>query len=195
MSDREAIVELLRAADTGIMDVRVVHAAEEQKGRPAPRTRLYFKHKTGEAETAWLPLEVESAGTVTLLDLAIRLVPVLRTGGLLCIDEIEASLHPMLAGALLQLFCDTQTNPKGAQLIFTTHDTNLLGNSLGVGPLRRDQIWFTEKDEQGATHLYPLTDFHPRKEENLERGYLQGRYGAVPYLGDLVAEKANGQAT
>jgi AAA15 family ATPase/GTPase len=70
--------------------------------------------------------------------------------------------------------------------MFTTHDTNLLGNVLGEPPLRRDQIWFTEKDQTGATKLYPLSDFHPRKEENLERGYLQGRYGAIPFLGELV---------
>ena len=70
--------------------------------------------------------------------------------------------------------------------VFTTHDTNLLGNVVGEPPLRRDQIWFTEKDKAGATHLYPLTDFHPRTQENLERGYLQGRYGAVPFLGRLA---------
>ena len=74
----------------------------------------------------------------------------------------------------------------GGQLIFTTHDTNLLGSLLGEPPLRRDQVWFTEKDQAGRSHLYPLTDFHPRKEENLERGYLQGRYGAVPFLNALV---------
>jgi len=131
-------------------------------------------------------LEWESAGTVTLLGLATRLVRLLRHGGLFCIDELEASLHPALGLELLRLFQDPRHNPKGAQLLFTTHDTNLLGNVLGEPPLRRDQIWFTEKDKAGATHLYPLTDFHPRKEENLERGYLQGRYGAIPFLGQLV---------
>lgn len=70
--------------------------------------------------------------------------------------------------------------------MFATHDTNLLGSIVGQPALRRDQVWFTEKDDTGATHLYPLTDFHPRKEENLARGYLQGRYGAIPYLGALV---------
>jgi predicted ATPase len=188
-NDREAIVRLLQAADTGIVDVRVDRAPDEPRGRTAPRVTLFFKHKTSDPESAWLPMDVESAGTVALLDLAIRLVPTLRTGGILCVDEIESSLHPMLAGALLRLFCNRETNANGAQLIFTTHDTNLLGNVLGVEPLRRDQIWFTEKDESGASHLYPLTDFHPRREENLERGYLQGRYGAVPFLGDLVSSR------
>jgi len=102
------------------------------------------------------------------------------------IDELERSLHPLLASRLVQLFNDPTTNPKHAQLLFSTHDTNLLGTTLGEPVLRRDQVWLTEKDPQGATVLYPLTDYKPRKAENLERGYLQGRYGAIPFLGDLA---------
>ena len=190
---REAILELLRAADTGIVDLKV---EELDPGRSLgsriqhPRLRLQFCHKSEEPEhgRTWLPLEVESAGTVALVELAPQLLRALRNGGLVCIDEMEASLHPMLGLALLRLFQNPRQNVKGAQLLFTTHDTNLLGNALGEAPLRRDQIWFTEKDASGAAHLYPLTDFHPRKQENLERGYLQGRYGAIPYLGELAAE-------
>lgn len=111
----------------------------------------------------------------------------LEHGSLLAIDELEASLHPMLALEIVRLFNDPEQNPNGAQLIFTTHDTNLLGGILDEPALGRDQVWFTEKDRGGATHLYPLTDFHPRAEENLERGYLQGRYGAIPFLGRLVS--------
>lgn len=199
--EREAILELLRTADTGIVDLRV---EELDSGRSMgariqrPRYRLHFCHKAeaSEHERAWLPLEVESAGTVALVELAPHLIRALRNGSLVCIDEMEASLHPMLGLALLRLFQNPQQNAKGAQLIFTTHDTNLLGNALGEAPLRRDQIWFTEKDDGGASHLYPLTDFHPRKQENLERGYLQGRYGAIPYLGELTTDPtpALGQA-
>jgi AAA15 family ATPase/GTPase len=93
------------------------------------------------------------------------------------------------------MFNDPARNPNGAQLVFTTHDTHLLGTIVGEPVLRRDQVWFTEKDDNGATHLYPLTEFHPRKEENLERGYLQGRYGAVPFLGELVHEADSGEAS
>ncbi len=103
----------------------------------------------------------------------------------MCIDELEASLHPAIALELVRLFNDPTRNPKGAQLLFTTHDTNLLGRTLGDSPLRRDQVWFTEKARDGATALFALTDFYPRKEEDLERGYLQGRYGAIPFLGGL----------
>ena len=86
---------------------------------------------------------------------------------------------------IIRLFNSPTSNPRNAQLLFTTHDTNLLGTTLGDPPLRRDQVWFTEKDKEGATTLYPLTDFHPRKSENLERGYLQGRYGTIPFLGNF----------
>ncbi len=121
----------------------------------------------------------ESEGTLALFGL---LGPVLRateSGGTMCVDELDASLHPLLALEVVRLFNNPTLNPRGAQIIFTTHDTNILDRAS----LRRDQIWFTEKDAEGGTHLYPLTDFKPRKNENLERGYLQGRYGAVPFIG------------
>ena len=83
------------------------------------------------------------------------------------IDELEASLHPSLAQHIVQLFNDPESNPMNAQLIFTTHDTNLLGTTVGEPALRRDQVWLTEKNGEGATVLYPLTDYKPRKPENL----------------------------
>jgi AAA15 family ATPase/GTPase len=185
-------VAFLRAADTGIVDLRV-----ERHEEPSPpgssirgnyfRTVVSFRHKGADDEgRSWLPLEAESSGTNRMLEIATRIVPVLRHGGLLCVDELEASLHPMLALEVLRTFHDPNRNPRRAQLLFTTHDTNLLGNVAAEPLLGRDQVWFTEKDDEGATHLYPLTDFHSRGAENIERGYLQGRYGAVPFLGKLV---------
>jgi hypothetical protein len=197
--EREALLRLIQAADVGIVDIQV---ERERTGsrfsmggaiRPLVRTNFLLRHKTNGPEEVWLPLEWESAGTITLLSIAAQILAALRSGSLFCVDELEASLHPMVALQIVRLFNDPAHNPRGAQLVFTTHDTNLLGNVLGDPPLRRDQIWFTEKDETGATKLYPLTDFHPRKEENLERGYLQGRYGAVPFLGQLVAPPADGE--
>ncbi len=87
--------------------------------------------------------------------------------------------------SLVSLFCSNETNPEGAQLIFTTQDTNMLDKAL----LRRDQIWFTEKDGQGASHLYSLAEFKEpvRNDADYERNYIKGRYGAVPYLGDLTS--------
>ena len=190
--DRKALVRLLNAADTGIVDIKIDEreGPGQRRGGGLYRRRpaLLFKHHSASGREAWLPLEAQSAGTITLLEIGLRLIKCLQRGGVLCVDELEASLHPILALELLRLFHDPAENPARAQLLFTTHDTNLLGNILGASPLRRDQIWFTEKDRDGATHLYPLTDFHPRKEENVERGYLQGRYGAVPLLGKLVGE-------
>lgn len=211
MDDRErerqrgSVLRLLQAADLGIQDIKVRGPAEANEPEQAQfeasgtirlsraalarrrgRGDLVFLHRSADGQGAWLPLAAESAGTVTLLGMAMLVVDVLGRGAVLGIDELEASLHPMLALELLRLFHDPAHNPRGAQLIFTTHDTNLLGNVVGERPLRRDQVWFTEKDEAGATHLYPLTDFQPRKEENLERGYLQGRYGAIPCLGELL---------
>lgn len=180
-SDRASLLNLLQAADTGITDVRVEgHGSDYTRRR---EYQLWFEHR-GTHDNAWLPLEAQSSGTRTLLDIGALAFPVLRSGAVLCVDELEASLHPMLAYRLVRLFQDPQSNPRNAQLLFTTHDTNLIG-TIETSPLRRDQIWFTEKDQGGATKLYPLSDFKPRKDENLERGYLQGRYGAIPFLGDL----------
>jgi predicted ATPase len=207
-ADRDAIMQLLQGADTGIVDVRVEPAREEELdldlgvqqdttlralGSRWKAPTMVFRHRTVDGEHAWLPLASESAGTLALLKLAPPILDTLRSGGLLCIDELEASLHPTLALNVVRLFNDPKHNPHHAQLVFATHDTNLLGSLVGEPALRRDQIWFTEKDENGGTHLYPLTDFHPRKEENLERGYLQGRYGAVPFLGELVGRAAEGE--
>lgn len=79
------------------------------------------------------------------------------------------------------LFANRDSNPRGAQLVATTHDTNLMRSKY----LRRDQLWFTEKDQKGATHLFPLSDIRTRNTDDVEKGYLEGRYGAIPFAGDL----------
>ncbi|HEV3038165.1 MAG TPA: ATP-binding protein [Candidatus Angelobacter sp.] len=147
-------------------------------------TKLFLLHRGSDEKPVEFPLEEESAGTSAYFALLGPVISVLENGGVLCVDELDSSLHPLLALELVKLFNDEKLNPMGAQLIFNTHDTNLLDNSI----LRRDQIWFTEKDAQGATHLYPLSDFTPRKNENLKRGYLQGRFGAVPFIGQIGLE-------
>src|SRR5262249_11760128 len=121
------------------------------------------------------------AGTRALFGLAGAIVDTLSSGGTLIVDELDRSLHPHLSTQVVRTFNDPAANPANAQLVFNTHDTNL----LDAGILRRDQVWVTEKGNDGATPLFPLTDFRARKYENLERGYLQGRYGAVPSVGSL----------
>lgn len=136
-------------------------------------------HRSSSEAGVPLAEEDESDGTLAFLGLLGPILSATASGGIVCVDEIDVSLHPLLVLAMVRLFNDPERNPLKAQIIFTTHDTNVLDKSS----LRRDQVWFTEKDEQGGTHLYPLTDFRPRKNENLERGYLQGRYGAIPFVG------------
>lgn len=123
----------------------------------------------------------ESEGTKKLFYLSGPMIDILNKGQVLIIDEMEARMHPLITCAMIRLFNTLETNPNRAQLIFTTHDTNLLDRNL----FRRDQVWFTEKDSYGATHLYSLVEFKPRNDESYERNYLRGKYGAVPYLGDL----------
>ncbi len=171
---------LILDADIGIIDVKIIADDSSEKFK---FPNFEFLHGTD--SHAWLPLEEESKGTQTLFKIGSHLLSTIELGGTVIIDELESSLHPMLAAKIVREFNDPKTNPKNAQLIFTTHDTNLLGTTLGEPLMRRDQVWFTEKDKEGATVIYPLTDYKPRKGENLERGYLQGRYGAIPFLGDL----------
>lgn len=96
------------------------------------------------------------------------------------IDELDASVHPRARQLLLDLYCSRETNPKGAQLLATTHDAQLLA---AKDLLRRDQIWFMEKDDEGAARLWPLSDFRIRRNFNVSQGYLEGRFGAVPFAG------------
>lgn len=180
-----AYVDCLQAfmqnADIGILDFRIARKREDE---PSYRSTLgiELQHQAAKRE-AWLPLHEESRGTRTLLLLAVPLLKTIERGSVLIVDELEASLHPKIAESIVRQFNDPVTNPNNAQIIFTTHDTNLLGTTLGDPVVRRDEVWLTEKNDQGCTVLYPLTDFTPRKSENLERGYLQGRYSAVPFLG------------
>jgi AAA15 family ATPase/GTPase len=112
----------------------------------------------------------------------VPLYEVLSQGELAIVDEFSPSLHPFLVRELIRVFHDSQLNPKGAQLVFATHDFSLLSGSL----FRRDQVWFTEKNESGATDLYSLHDIKGvRDDEPFEKGYLRGRYGAIPFFGQF----------
>ena len=161
---------------------RFAEKAKQQlnDGSSLPKKKLTVSliHQDSNRLAVPFGLENESDGTVAFYGLLGPLVHIVGSGGTLCVDELDASLHPLLALGVLHYFHNPELNPRGAQIIFTTHDTNILDKAS----LRRDEIWFTEKDAEGGTHLYPLTDFKPRKNENLERGYLQGRYGAVPFI-------------
>ncbi len=199
---KRTVERLLAGADLGIVSIDITdepqndkmnkfvekfhkllsEVVDNQNDIPAFSTpvirKVALKHKAGNDGTVPISIDNESAGTLAYLGLIGPALETLSNGGVLCIDEIDASLHPLLVEEVVKIFNQNETNPTGAQLIFTTHSTEL----LGTGILRRDQIWFTEKDENGATKLYPMSDFKPRKNENLQRGYLQGRYGATPFI-------------
>ncbi|MFL6074028.1 MAG: AAA family ATPase [Mycobacteriales bacterium] len=153
------------------------------------KTRLLFRHVSNQS-TAVFGLNDESNGTRTWLGLLDRALSAIEAGAVMVVDEVDASLHPQLTARLVRLFQGEETNPRHAQLVFTTHDASLLGTSLDGELLARDQVFFVEKDREGATSLYALTDFHPRKEDNRERRYLGGSYGAVPVISDYEFAKA-----
>ncbi|MBP5457461.1 MAG: ATP-binding protein [Paludibacteraceae bacterium] len=128
--------------------------------------------------------EKESSGTQKLFDMSGPIFDTLEKGGILVVDELDAKMHPLISQQIIRLFNSPTTNPRNAQLIFSTHDTHLLSSKM----LRRDQIWFTEKNEAEQTDLYCLTDIvlpdgsKPRNDANYEKNYIAGRYGAVPYI-------------
>jgi uncharacterized protein len=198
-------MEFMQAADIGIARVEV--REEEYHGQPIPgpipgSTMQFFPMATtpGVAQptpkrikiVTWhkrndtledVPLDLladESEGTRKLFEFTGGWLRALSIGATLFVDELDRSLHPYITRFLVGAFHGSK-NAKNAQLIFTTHDTTLLDSDL----LRRDQVWFVEKDAKQSTHLYPLLDYQPRKDEALERGYMKGRYGAVPAVGEL----------
>lgn len=126
-----------------------------------------------------LPLNEESLGTIKMFKYSPVLYYVFKEGKVLFVDEIDKSLHPLMVEYLIKMFHDKNINTNNAQLIANTHDTNL----LNLGILRRDDIWFTERNyESGKTEMYSLSDFSPRTTENIERAYLLGRFGAIPFI-------------
>lgn len=214
-STRERALALMREADLGITganrlqldpDLReqIQQAVETLRGDVAEVEgaridvefedfELRLKHHAGSREVELGPDE-ESRGTLIWLGLIGPVLEVLEEGAVLLADELDASLHPVLVAALVRLFQSPRSNPRRAQLIFNSHDITLMGDS-GERLLGRDQIWFADKDPDGGTHIYPLTDLDPRREEAIGRRYLAGRYGATPIVsqGQLegIAETLN----
>ncbi len=138
--------------------------------------QVLFKHKNSDN---YLSINEESLGTQMIFAFIPFLADSLKNKKVLIIDELDKSLHPFLVQYIVEIFNDAEINKNGSQLIFNTHDTNLLDLNI----LRRDQIWFTEKNsETGESDLYSLSDFSVRKQENVEKGYMLGRYGAVPFI-------------
>ena len=129
-------------------------------------------------------LEDESSGTRKYFALIGQVIKIIDIGGVLFVDELDSKIHPNLVCKIISIFNSKRLNPNNAQLVFNSHDTNLLSSGL----FRRDQIWFAKKDKFGASKLYSLADFKTdevRKNEAFENNYIRGKYGAVPFLGDF----------
>ena len=172
---RERITAFARYADLGIenitkIDNRIVsrHRQYDDEGREVNNIAFSFNRN-------------ESEGTIKYFSLAYPIIDALDNGKRVVIDELDSRLHPLLVKRIVALFNDARTNPKGAQLLFTAHDTYL----LSAGLFRRDQVWFTQKDNFGATELYSLAEYKVRSTSPFERDYLLGKYGATPLIGDM----------
>lgn len=146
------------------------------------RTEVSMTHRGIGGKGYKLSSSKESDGTLAFFSILGPLLDELKDGSILMIDELESSLHPLLARQLVRVFNSPELNPNGGQVVFTTHNTSL----LDLGLLLRDQIWFTQKNEAGETDLYPLSDFRPRKDQNIEAAYLAGRFDALPFLDDRL---------
>ncbi|WP_067181049.1 AAA family ATPase [Microtetraspora niveoalba] len=208
--DREGVLSLLNYADFGITDVRHEQRPVDEEVRARfiafvramdpdqvpdedavihDDPKVDFVHNVQGCEYT-LPLEYESSGTRGWFALLGPVVRALARGGLLVVDELNAFLHPLLVGELVQLFQDPRFNRRGAQILFNTHDVSLL-SPLTKARLRRDQIWLTDRDPDGATELHPLTRYRVRDGlDSVFRGYLLGRYRGVPVFDDSVLREA-----
>lgn len=172
---RLRITNFAKYADLGIdsivkIDNRIVsnHRQFDDEGRETNNVAFSFSGN-------------ESEGTIKYFSLSYPIIDTLDNGKLLIIDELDSKLHPLLVRKIISLFNSAKTNPKGAQLLFTTHDTFL----LSAGMFRRDQIWFTQKDSFGATEAYSLVEYKVRSNTLFERDYLLGKYGATPIIGEM----------
>jgi AAA15 family ATPase/GTPase len=201
--NKDEILQLLKKLDFGFSDVKVEQSEVTVDSLPSElpdeiksliltnggakitsvqTMHLKFDGKGNSVSTELFNLDdQESEGTQKVFALAGPLVDTLKDGKVLIIDEFDARIHPLISRAIVELFNSNETNPNNAQLIFMTHDTNLLSNKL----FRRDQIWFAEKNRYGATDLYSLAEYKVRNDASFESDYIKGRYGAIPYIGNL----------
>lgn len=188
---KEKVLSFMKEADLAITDLEVKREPlpagaiifsnnfiEKIPGQPDSLVKVTLSHPSDDPKYSSLELFEESKGTQEVFNSAGAWLNVFKNGEILLIDEIESSLHPLLVRFLIQKFHSNKNNERNSQLIFTTHNTLLLDQDL----FRRDQIWFVEKDKDGGSKIYPLTDFKPRNDEALGRWYMRGRYGALPII-------------
>jgi len=200
-ASHERIKSFLKAADITVEDIEIekknvqshslsfdlTTGVAESRPQDVEHINIYFWHHTENGE-ARFDLFDESTGTRIFFALSAPLFDIIAKGKTVFFDELDQSLHPKLVREIIDLFHKSEINSSGAQMIFATHNTSLLD---AYGLLRRDQIWLIDKDKNQASSLVPLSDFSPRKDEAIGRRYLQGQYGAVPFLQKNLGLMAN----
>ncbi|MCF4122196.1 ATP-binding protein [Antribacter sp. KLBMP9083] len=186
-------LRVLRAVFEAVQESEISEEELDKIAAEAARV-LLFEHIGADHDIYSLPSDLQSTGTLTWLSLAAPAISAMRRGTLFVVDELDASLHPQLAQVMIRMFADPETNPRRAQLIFTTHDTYFLSptSELNISP---EEVFFVEKGRDGASSIFSLADFPHRSDHNYSRRYLQGRYGAVPavapaFLASLIERNA-----
>lgn len=197
------VLDFLKAADIGIEDIQTLELKEQDIPKVLPQElrefflsnkakTLYTKRKKFDEEGNAVGFELfrmdnESEGTKKLFALSGPVIETLNNGEVLVVDELDAKLHPLMLRFILHLFHSADSNPKNAQLVFATHNTEILSNRF----FRRDQVWFTEKNNVESTDLYSLAEYkvddekRVRGDASFNKDYIQGKYGAIPYVGDF----------
>ena len=206
---KKEVIDFVKRLDLGIADIKVKAISLGEEDLPADlpeelkkifelakdhkQTRINTVHQVRGSEggiegTVDFRMDhQESDGTQKIFSLAALIVRVLREGMILIADELDARLHPLITLAIIDMFHRPESNPHNAQLLFTTHDTNL----LDANRFRRDQIWFIEKDEVEASHLFSLVEYKVRNDASFEKNYLLGKYGGIPYIHELQVFERN----
>ncbi len=186
---RERLIRLIRACDTQIQDIEINE--ELRKDRLFSKHKI-FNNKKDTGEVFDLPFGQESIGTNRIFVLGSCILKALHKGSVIIFDELDSSLHPFVSRFLVKLFLNPISNPKNAQLIFTTHEPSILDKDL----LRADQIWFTEKTAEGATELFSAQDFDGVREDvPFDKWYMAGKFGAVPHISEIEYIFGNGEKT
>jgi AAA15 family ATPase/GTPase len=188
---KQKLVKLIQAADTKIFDINITKSKNDNSSslnddakkliEKNPYTiygvhDVYMQDKIVGFDS--LPFGQESTGTQSIYLLGGKILRTLENGGLMIVDELDTSLHPFITKMIVMIFQSETTNPKNAQLIFTTHDVSLLDRDL----IRRDQVWIAEKSKMGTTELYSLQDFDVREDTPFEKWYLAGKFGGLPQI-------------
>lgn len=174
-SIRKRITTFARYADLGIEDISKID------NRLVSRHRQFDEEGLETKDVAFSFNKNESDGTIKYFSLSYPIIDALDNGKRIVIDELDSKLHPLLVCKIVALFNSAETNPKGAQVLFTAHDTFL----LSAGLFRRDQVWFIQKDGFGATSGYSLAEYKVRNTSPFEKDYLSGKYGATPIIGEI----------